>query len=255
MENRVVYNEDLYVTENCTIPGVVFKLENAHQKKVWLDKIVDRDKVFLLEKEDTIVGVCCETSMIIAYIHTDLGDLAFCSDAAMQSEIFKSSLLDEEFSPYDDWQLCVNPDAELVSNNQFDLYEDKALYIDAVTAADLIGVELEDTSSLYKWLIEESIYYLPDDVQEWIADLDIPSRQDHFYLYEAFCLNLDNDEEVLHSAKWYDPQEVASRLNRAYTNMLYSKMEDETYTIFCKERVRRAREERRAARRAPEVAE
>jgi hypothetical protein len=255
MDNKIVYDRDFYVTEDCGIHGVVFKLTNSHQKKVWLDKMSERDKVFLIEKENTLVGVCKDTSRIIAYIHTDLGDLAFCSDAVMQSGRFKSSLLEEDLAPYADWQLCVTPDAELIANNQFDLYNDKSLYIDGPTAASIIGVDLDDISSLYKGLIEESLYYLPDAVQEWIADLDIPSRQDHFYLYEAFGLSMDNDDEVLHAAEWYEPQVVASRLIKAYTNRVYSKMEDESYTILCKERVRRAREERRAARHSSAVAE
>lgn len=254
--NNVIYNEEFYVTENCKVHGSIFKLENTHQKMVWLNHVIQRDKVYLTGCEDTLVGVCKDHSKVLAYIHTELGDLAFCSDEVMQSGRFKSSLLAEGLVPYDDdWNICVGINAELVSNNQFDLYEDRYLYIDAVTAADLIGVELEDTSSLYKWLIEEALYYLPDDVQEWISDLGRPSRQDHFYLYEAFGLNMDNDDEVLHATEWYDPQVVSNRLIKAYTGMLHSRLEDESYTLLCKERVARVREERRAARRAPEISE
>lgn len=268
IENNVIIDDAGYITEESVVYGIAIPLETPHQKKVWLQKITERDKVYSNDGGLALVGVCKDTSRVIAYIRmpNQPWDAAFISDAVMHSERFKASLIEEDLDAeynadyWNNWEMHMTPEDELVADNEFDpTNEDEPLYIDAATAADLIGVDLEDDFSSYKELLEKATKYIPSSVQEGLEQWIMPNRCGHFYMYAAFGRNMDDDHEVLHSAEWYEPYSVALRLIKAYTEMLYARLSDEAYSLSCMERVARVREERRkpkverpkAARRAP----
>lgn len=221
MSNYDLYDSNLYVNENCTIHGAVFKLDLDVQKLLWLEKIEERDKVYLIGRH-TLVGVCCTQTRVIAYLHTELGDFAFCSDSVMESKVFKESLLDGYLAevPYDnDWNLHIGPTAELVGNN--DHNSDYCYHLNAESMAHLIGISLGSFMEEHENLItNEVMRYLDPHVREWVMGsncLPIPSIA--HYKWEALGCSHDWGDywnTVLHETDWYSPIQVAVRLTKAY---------------------------------------